>query len=242
MIHECTSLEALPGHTSHSRTPDGRARDHCPPGAAGAHRRRRLGRRRSDLRARPRRTMGSGLARERRPVFPVGVLRPAPRSAGPQNRVLPPERKRVDGLERRPPAGIARERETHAHHPAPCQRACREPPSSGCRDRSLLPGAALFSCPRGVQENPIMNTCPRGAPRLAPRSGARRVPSQCRSALRALRPSGPRAGRRPAFQAVPAFYAGGDGRSPGRTSAPSGAGLSRRPWRRRRHRNRCPGS
>ena len=48
----------------------------------------------------------------------------APRPVGPRNRVLPNEKKCGDGLERRPPAGIARERETSGGGAAPCQPAC----------------------------------------------------------------------------------------------------------------------
>ena len=44
------------------------------------------------------------------PILPVGAFRPAPRTAGPRNRTLPPEQKRGDGLERRPPVGTAARR------------------------------------------------------------------------------------------------------------------------------------
>ena len=46
-------------------------------------------------------------------------------SAGTRYHVPPPEQKRGDGLERRPPVGIARERETNADDAAPYQRECR---------------------------------------------------------------------------------------------------------------------
>ena len=54
--------------------------------------------------------------------FSRRALRPALRPAGPRNRVRPSEKKRGDGLERRPPAGIARERETSADDAAACWR------------------------------------------------------------------------------------------------------------------------
>ena len=58
-------------------------------------------------------------------------------------RVSPTEKKRGDGLERRPPAGIARERETSADDVAPCQGW----------------GLRLFHDRRGVQADPIMGVC-----------------------------------------------------------------------------------
>ena len=84
----------------------------------------------------------------------VRERRPAPLGGAQRERVHPPAKKRGDGLERRPPAGIARERETSAHDTAPCQSACRTPPSTGCRDRSPLPGAAPFSCRAGCAGGP----------------------------------------------------------------------------------------
>ena len=47
------------------------------------------------------------------------VFTPAPRPAGPRNCTSLWEKKREDGLERRPPAGIAREREISADEAAP---------------------------------------------------------------------------------------------------------------------------
>ena len=47
----------------------------------------------------------------------------APRSGA--KRASPPAHKREDGLERRPPVGIARERETCADDAGPCQHECR---------------------------------------------------------------------------------------------------------------------
>ena len=50
---------------------------------------------------------------------------PTPDGDGLPGAVTPNEKKRRDGLERRPPAGIARERETSADDVAPCQRGLR---------------------------------------------------------------------------------------------------------------------
>ena len=56
------------------------------------------------------------------PVLPVGAGRPAPRPGGPRDRASPTAKKRGDGLERRSPTGIARERETCTND-AGCQRS-----------------------------------------------------------------------------------------------------------------------
>ena len=97
-------------------------------------------------------------------LWPALPREPALRPAGPRNRVPPIVKKRGDGLERRPPAGIARERENSAYDTAPCQRECRTPPSTGCRDGSPLPlpRAAPFRDGRGVEEDPIMWVSPGG--------------------------------------------------------------------------------
>ena len=50
---------------------------------------------------------------------------PTPDDDGLPGAVTPNEKKRGDGLERRPPAGIARKRETSADDVAPCQRKFR---------------------------------------------------------------------------------------------------------------------
>ena len=59
---------------------------------------------------------------------PGGALQTgiAPRQRG-ETRVLPTRKKRGDGLERRPPVGIARERETSSDDAAPCERTLRTP-------------------------------------------------------------------------------------------------------------------
>ena len=82
------------------------------------------------------------------------VFTPAPRPGGPRNRVPPIVKKRGDGLERRPPAGIARERETSADDTAPCQCE-RLTPSQHRMPRSLpLPAAAPLSCQAGCAGGP----------------------------------------------------------------------------------------
>ncbi len=157
------------------------------------------------------------------------MFTPAPRPGGPRNRVPPIVKKRGDGLERRPPAGIARERETSADDTAPCQCERLTPPSTGCRDRLPLPypGPRLFHAKRGVQEDLIMGVSPGGA-RHQPAGGGRTAQCCCpggadpakdhrpdsqsagsrhpytgQSALRG--PAGRGADRRSAFQAVPAL-------------------------------------
>ena len=60
-------------------------------------------------------------------VPPAGERRCSHRHRGPEGREPAnrrPPKKRGNGLERRPPAGTARERETSAHGPASCQREC----------------------------------------------------------------------------------------------------------------------
>ncbi len=81
------------------------------------------------------------------------------------SRHLPHPAERHAGLERRPPAGLARERETSADDAAPCQREF--PTLSQPRMAQLLttppyPGAAPFHDRRGVQASPIMGVSPRG--------------------------------------------------------------------------------
>ena len=71
------------------------------------------------------------------------MFTPAPRPTGPRDRVPPIVKKRGDGLDRRPLAGIARERETSAHDVAPFQG-----------------GAVLCMTCEGVQEDPIMRVSP----------------------------------------------------------------------------------
>ena len=87
------------------------------------------------------------LARERRSSGPHRENWPAPRPRGPRNRVPPIATKRGDGLERRPPVGTARERETSADDAAPCQRDRRT--LSELRMARMptapSPGAAFFS-------------------------------------------------------------------------------------------------
>ena len=59
------------------------------------------------------------------------VFTPAPLGKAQRDRASPPEHKRGDGLERRPPAGIARERETSADDTALCQLEFRTLLQSG---------------------------------------------------------------------------------------------------------------
>ena len=65
--------------------------------------------------------------REGRATAGTPVFTPAPRAAGPRNRVSLRRKNRGDSLERRPPAGTARERETRTADAAPCQGECRIP-------------------------------------------------------------------------------------------------------------------
>ena len=93
----------------------GRREHHRVAPRQGRRRRSRLGRTRSrrlsDRRLR-RRSWRGGLGT---PVF-----RPAPRARGSRDRALPISKKRGDGLERRPPVGIAREREIIPDDAASC--------------------------------------------------------------------------------------------------------------------------
>ena len=67
--------------------------------------------------------------------------------------VSPMAQKRGDGLERRPPAGIARERETSADDTGPCQRECRTPSQHPMPRPLTAPPtrAAPFSCQAGCK-------------------------------------------------------------------------------------------
>ena len=67
------------------------------------------------------------------------AFRPAPRPAAPRDRASPTAKKRGDGLERRSPTGIARERETCTNDAGPSQRESR-----------------TTSCRRGERTDPIM--------------------------------------------------------------------------------------
>ena len=67
------------------------------------------------------------------------VFRPALRPAGPRDRASPTAKKRGDGVERRSPTGIARERETCTNDAGPSQRESR-----------------TTSCRRGERTDPIM--------------------------------------------------------------------------------------
>ena len=67
--------------------------------------------------------------------------------------VSPMAQKRGDGLERRPPAGITRERETSADDTGPCQRECRTPSQHPMPRPLTAPPtrAAPFSCQAGCK-------------------------------------------------------------------------------------------
>ncbi len=156
------------------------------------------------------------------------VFTPAPRPGGQRNRVPPIVKKRGDGLERRPPAGIARERETSADDTAPCQCE-RLTPSQHRMPRSLpLPAAAPLSCQAGCAGGPDHGGFSRWGPAPARRRRANgavllsrwcrpgqgsppgfakcRVAPSVHRTKRPSRPSGRRgADRRSAFQAVPAL-------------------------------------
>ena len=104
--------------------------------------------------------------------------RSAPLRKAQRDRASPTAKKRGDGLERRPPAGIARERETSADDSAPCQHEGRTLSQHRCRDRSPLPlpPAAPFHVGGVCRRTRSWRFLPVGAP--PSRAGRFRTPGQ----------------------------------------------------------------
>ena len=101
---------------------------HFPPGLAGSERSSlplslaRAALRACGAEARERRALVGTARRRRAGVRTADQVR---WGTGGGKRVVPSAKKRGDGLERRPPVGIARERETKADDAALCRRECR---------------------------------------------------------------------------------------------------------------------
>ena len=77
--------------------------------------------------------------------------------------------------ERRPPVGIARERETSTDNASPCQREFRtlSQPRMATAHRSPYPGPRLFHDLRGAQEYLIMSVFSRWGRGMARRGRAK---------------------------------------------------------------------
>ena len=189
-------------------------------------------------------------ARQGAPTGRTGpVFTPAPRPGGPRNRVPPIVKKRGDGLERRPPAGIARERETSADGTAPCQcerltpsqhrmpRSLTAPPTRGraffmpsrvcgpTRSWGFLPAGLGTSPPEAVERRSaavqVVQTRPRITARIRKaQGGAIRTPDKAPFATLSGR-AVPTGGRR--SKPSPRFLFFGDG-----SFAACGRGADRR--------------
>ena len=136
-------------------------------GAPGSHRHR--GRRPRNSPAPI--SVEGGRARERRPVLPLGAFRPAPRPERAAKRLLPTEKERGDGLERRPLVGTARRRRAKRTLLDSVERAIPNP--RPLRRRGALPGS--FGRPSGFAACAgwLLPSFPRGAPaRPTGRDGA----------------------------------------------------------------------
>ena len=161
-----------------------------------------------------------GAAGKEAPTGRTGpVFTPAPRPGGPRNRVPSIVKKRGDGLERRPPAGIARERETSADDVALCQAEGRVFFMTGGVGRrwGFLPVGAFRPAQPAAGERKPRHPPSRLATAEARSSNHSHVAGQASAPAGAIRGiSSPRsrpaarggAGRRPAFQAVPALLLG----------------------------------